>query len=162
METLSRCSAKAKPGADGITPICPTEYNTRDSGWLVFNWNAKYTRDDRDVMEVEFSTIVRFPWSATTKSGRFPPRKYCFTVPLPSAETQPTTALEPTICPVVENPIATKEFVSGADRTKLQTFDKFLTYYTTEEFKHSITIIYSSKYTTKLRNEKNHCTCPYC
>ncbi|KAE8668738.1 hypothetical protein F3Y22_tig00112285pilonHSYRG00129 [Hibiscus syriacus] len=48
------------------------------------------------------------------------------------------TALDPTICPYLENPIPTKEFVSGADRTKLQTLDEAWTYCTTEEFKHLI------------------------
>ena len=83
-----------------------------------------YKREDRKLIEEELLTIARFPWSGNTRFGLCPPRKYCFTVPFPSAEIQPTIALDPTIIPLLENPIATKEFVSGAERTKLHTFDE--------------------------------------
>lgn len=87
-----------------------------------------YTREDWRVMEEELVTMVKFPWSGNTRFGLCPPRKYCFTVAVPSAEIQPTMADDPTIIPVLENPIATKEFVSGADNTKLHTFDEVSTY----------------------------------
>jgi hypothetical protein len=51
--------------------------------------------------------ITRFPPSSTTSFEFCPPRKYFFTVGEPSvADIHPTTALDPIITPLLENPIA--------------------------------------------------------
>lgn len=54
----------------------------------------------------EFDRRVRDPWSGLTWAGVWPSSAYCFIMPLPD-ETHPTTALDPTIKPFFEKPMAT-------------------------------------------------------
>lgn len=83
-----------------------------------------YKRDDCDVIKVELLIIGKLPLFGTTWFGAYPDREYCFMPPLaPLDEIHPTIALEPTIPPLGENPIAIYEFWFGAERMKLHMFE---------------------------------------
>ena len=61
--------------------------------------------------------------SGSTRFAEVPPKKYCLIV-RSVEDTHPTIALDPTICPLLENPIAMNEFTAGVERTKGHMFEE--------------------------------------